>query len=84
MESLFGKGDKFNKTRGGEGKTNSPPKPTDEGDFREMFVQLCADMKLMKEKMASVERLESDVIALRQLTEESKQAVNEAVKTVKS
>ena len=38
----------------------------------------------MKEKMASVERLESDVIALRRLTEESKQAVEEAVKTVKS
>ena len=87
MESLFGKGDKYNKTRGGEGKTNTPPRPMDEGYITEMLEKLWAKMNDMEEKMAtkeSLQRLESDVTALRQLTEENKQAVNEAVKTVKS
>ena len=87
MDSLLGKGDRFKKTRGGEGKTITPPRPMDEGYIGELLEKLMEEVKSMKENMAtkdSLQRLENDVTALRQLTEENKQAVNEAVKTVKS
>ena len=83
MDSLFSKSDKSNKTKGGGGKVESPPKPTDVGDIHVMLEKLWAKMNDMEEKMAPLQALASDVTLLQQATEESKQAANAAVQAVK-